>query len=276
MASHSVDTTINSSSSNSSACGVGQHSQAAASTDAAACMMDLLLPDTIVKILKLLWDSPASIIAFSLTCSQAQQLCSDRNLWTDLCRSITDTLPGSLRSVNWRPVKWELKSHRELYIRLLQPYRPLLQQRVWHTTKMPAGQLLIVDADPPFLHARSVYFRSLQGCPFKHEVFLVKLRPSSIVGSDAPKVGSNAHLQADCSTVAVRAVRVLEVHGFDFVAHGFESELSTVRSHPHRQCWWTVAALRRSATSRTAACMLTAMHRTPAYALCICILHNVR
>ena len=185
--SHFVDTTMNCSS-NSSTCGVQQQAQAAASTDAAACMMDLLLPDTIIKILKLLWDDPASIIAFSLTCSQAQQLSSDRHLWTDLCRSITDTLPVPLRSVDWSPVTWGLDSHKELYIRLLQPYKLLLQQRVWHTTKMPAGQLLIVDADPPCLHARSVYFRSLQGGPFVHAVFVLKLFPPAKVGSSHTEV----------------------------------------------------------------------------------------
>jgi hypothetical protein len=144
-------------------------------------MMDLLLPDTILKILKLLWDSPESIVAFSLSCSQAQQLCSDRHLWGDLCRSITDALPGPLRSVDWLPSEWNVASHRELYIRLLQPYKPLLQQRVWHTTKMPAGQLLVFDAEPPFVWGRSVFFRSLQGCPFAHAVFVISLpHPSKV------------------------------------------------------------------------------------------------
>jgi hypothetical protein len=182
IASHSVDTTMDCSS-NSSTCGVQQQSQAAASTDAAACMMDLLLPDTILKIFKLLWDTPESIIAFSLTCSQAQQLCSDCLLWDGLCRSITDTLPGPLRRVDWRPAAWGVSSHMKLYIRLLQPYRVLLQQQVWHTTKMPAGQLLVWDADPPFVWGRSVYFRSLQGLPFAHEVFVISLPRSSKVSS---------------------------------------------------------------------------------------------
>jgi hypothetical protein len=159
---------------------------AAASTDTAACMLDLLLPDTLINILKLLHDSPESIVAFSLTCSQAQQLCSD-HLWFDLCRSITDILPGQLRNVDWSPSFWGLDSHRELYIRLLQPYRPLLQQRVWHTTKMPSGQLLVVDAMPPVIVGRSVSYRTLQGDPLSHALFVVRL-PRGLDGA-LQKVG---------------------------------------------------------------------------------------
>jgi hypothetical protein len=138
-----------------------------------ACILDVLLPDTVSQILKLLSRTPESIVAFSLSCSQAYHLCSDQNLWTDLCKSITDLLPDQLRFKNWSADAWELESHKELYIGLLQPYRPLLQQRVWHTTKMAPGQLLVIDVMQPLIVGRSVFYNTLQGSPNSHPLFVV-------------------------------------------------------------------------------------------------------
>jgi hypothetical protein len=140
-----------------------------------ACILDVLLPDTVIQILKLLSRTPESIVAFSLSCSQAYQLCFDQNLWTDLCRSITDTLPGHFRYTDWLPSAWGVGSHKELYICLLQPYRPLLQQRVWHTTKMASGQLLVIDVMQPLIVGRSVSYTNLQGGPASHALFVVRL-----------------------------------------------------------------------------------------------------
>lgn len=141
----------------------------------AACMFDVLAPDSIVRILKLLSDSPECIVAFSLTCSQAHQLCSDETMWRTLCSDMTASLQQAYRSVDWNPAAWHTESYQELYMCLLHPYRPLLQQRVWWTTKMLAGQLLVVDAQPPLLVGRSVSYTSLQAGPVSHAVFVVRM-----------------------------------------------------------------------------------------------------
>jgi hypothetical protein len=157
--------------------------QAASAPPEPVCILNVLLPDTIVTILTLLSSTtPESIVAFSLSCSQAYQLCSDEQLWTDLCRSITAALPAQLQQQDWSPSAWAVGSHKELYICLLQPYRPLLQQRVWHTTKMAPGQLLVIDAKPPCLVGRSVFFTALQGPAYSHPVFLVCVPQDRKVG----------------------------------------------------------------------------------------------
>lgn len=140
-----------------------------------ACMLDVLLPDTVLSILKLLSLSPACIVAFSLTCTQAHELCSDQKLWSPLCRDLIQTFPSPTRAASWYPSAWAADSCRELYICLLQPYRQLLQQRLWHTTKMPHGQLLVIDAQPPCLIARSIFYKNLQGHALSHTVFRVQL-----------------------------------------------------------------------------------------------------
>jgi hypothetical protein len=140
-----------------------------------ACMFDVLTPDMFARILKLLSDSPEDIVAFSLTCSQAHQLCSDETIWRSLCSELTASLPQQYRNVNWEPAAWHTESYQELYMCLLHPYRPLLQQRVWWTTKMAAGQLLVVDAQPPLLVGRSVSYNSLRAGPVSHAVFVVRM-----------------------------------------------------------------------------------------------------
>lgn len=154
-----------------------------------ACILDVLLPDTIIQILKLLRHTPACIASFSLSCSQAYALCSDAALWAGLCRAITDALPRAFAGVDWSPAAWGVGSHRELYACLLQPYAPLLQQRMWHTSKMPAGQLLVIDVMQPLIVGRSVSYKSLQGGPISRGVFVVRL-PNQLAGAaPPPKVG---------------------------------------------------------------------------------------
>lgn len=139
------------------------------------CILDVLLPDTTLSILKLLSRSPACIVAFSLTCTQAHELCSDQKLWSPLCRDIIQTLPSPTRDACWSPSAWTADRYRELYCCLLHPYRQLLQQRLWHTIKMPHGQLLVIDAQPHCLVARSICYRNLQGHAFSHAIFRVQL-----------------------------------------------------------------------------------------------------
>lgn len=143
-----------------------------------ACILDILLPETILSILKLLSQSPACIVAFSLTCTQAHEPCSDEKLWSPLCRDLIQTFASPARAACWHPSAWTADSYRELYICLLHPYRQLLQQRMWHTTKMPHGQLLVIDAQPPCLVARSIFYKTLQGHAFSHAVFRVQLPAS--------------------------------------------------------------------------------------------------
>lgn len=144
-----------------------------------ACMepqiFEMLLPDTIIKILKMLSDTPEAIVTFGLTCSLANDICSDDSLWLDLCKCATDTFPSQLRSQDWSPAAWRVGSYRELYISLLLPYWPLLQHRYWHTTKMSAGQLLVIDAYPPCVVASSVFYKRLQGPAFSHPIFIIRL-----------------------------------------------------------------------------------------------------
>lgn len=58
--------------------------------------------------------------------------------------------------------------------RLLLPYGQLLGQ-LWHSTTWPSGQLVVVDAEPPRLVARSLYYKSLNGGPCCHDVFTIEL-----------------------------------------------------------------------------------------------------
>jgi len=138
-------------------------------------IFEVLLPDTIIKILKMLSDTPKAIAAFGLTCSLAHDICSDDSMWLDLCKRITDTLPSQLRRQDWSPAAWRVGSYRELYISLLLPYWPLLQHRFWHTTKMSSGQLLVIDAHPPCVVASSMFYKRLQGPAFSHPVFIIRL-----------------------------------------------------------------------------------------------------
>lgn len=142
-------------------------------TAAEAGLLDILLPDAITKILMLLAEAPESIVAFSITSTLAHEICT--GVWAPLCSKVTDTFPGQLKDVPWSPEAWRLTSHKDLYLSLLLPFKPLLQQRVWHSMKMPAGQLLVIDAQPPCLLARSVFYRDLEGPPFGRLVFVVRL-----------------------------------------------------------------------------------------------------
>lgn len=174
----------------------------AAAAPVAACMLEALTPDSIVRILKLLADSPQCIVAFSLTCSLAQQLCSDEAIWKSLCNELTASLPHAYSSVDWDPAAWQTASYKELYICLLHPYRPLLQQRLWHTTKMPAGQLLVLEAQPPVLVGRSVSYNSLQAGPVSHAVFVVRLpRTPHHTAEAAPGQVSSASVPSERSLI---------------------------------------------------------------------------
>jgi hypothetical protein len=57
---------------------------------------------------------------------------------------------------------------------LLLPYGQLLG-RLWHSSSSPPGMLLAVDAEAPRLVARSIYYKTLNGGPFCHDVFAVEL-----------------------------------------------------------------------------------------------------
>jgi hypothetical protein len=167
----------------------------------ATCMLDVLTPDNIVRILKLLSDSPECIVAFSLTCSQAHQLCSDETMWRSLCNELTASLPQAYRSVDWEPAAWHTESYQDLYMCLLHPYRPLLQQRVWWTTKMVAGQLLVVDAQPPLLVGRSVSYTSLRAGPVSHAVFVVRMPHSPHQTAEQPPPRVSQASQLVCASV---------------------------------------------------------------------------
>lgn len=60
------------------------------------------------------------------------------------------------------------------WCRLLLPFGQLLG-RLWHSTTAPSGMLLAVDAEAPRLVARSIYYKTLNGGPFCHDVFAVEL-----------------------------------------------------------------------------------------------------
>jgi hypothetical protein len=57
---------------------------------------------------------------------------------------------------------------------LLLPFGQLLG-RLWHSTTAPSGMLLAVDAEAPRLVARSIYYKTLNGGPFCHDIFAVEL-----------------------------------------------------------------------------------------------------
>ncbi|WIA33544.1 hypothetical protein OEZ86_006668 [Tetradesmus obliquus] len=72
------------------------------------------------------------------------------------------------------PELWRAASHKQLWIGLLLPFGQLLG-RLWHSTTAPSGMLLAVDAEAPRLVARSIYYKTLNGGPFCHDVFAVEL-----------------------------------------------------------------------------------------------------
>ena len=155
-------------------------------------LLDVLKPDTLRKVFLLLSDTPKSIVALSLTCSQALSICSSESLWKSLCNTIIHTCPPQLRECDWSPTTWNASSYQDLYMNLLLPFKPLLQQRFWHSTKMTSGQLLVIDAQPPLIVARSVFYKDLERPPFSQLVFVVGL-PGQKKVSASVRVSGSTH-----------------------------------------------------------------------------------
>jgi hypothetical protein len=82
---------------------------------------------------------------------------------------------------------------------LLLPYGQLLG-RLWHSSTSPTGMLLAVDAEAPRLVARSIYYKTLNGGPFCHDVFAVEL-PGPQVSAARPACAAlmQAHVQGRIS-----------------------------------------------------------------------------
>lgn len=100
-------------------------------SDSAGCPVLDLCHNLLIGILRLLGSSPLDIISFSRTCRAAHASASDPALWQQLCCSLS---PAFLE-----PQAWHARSHQQLYLALVHPYRDLLLCNLWHSNLWPCG-----------------------------------------------------------------------------------------------------------------------------------------
>lgn len=143
--------------------------QPMSSDEAAKRLIELPINILLHHVLALLADTPLDIISFGCTCQAAHKLANDDSLWSFLCKGFPWPDPASWNAVN----------HKQLYLALVLPYSHLLHH-LWHSTTWPVGQLIRVDAEPPRLVARSLYFKGLNAGPYCHDVFVVELAPGQV------------------------------------------------------------------------------------------------
>lgn len=137
--------------------------------EASKRLIDLPTNIFLHHVLALLADTPLDIIHFGCTCKAAHRLANDDSLWHQFCKALP-----------WpEPAAWNAADAKHLYLALVLPYSHLLHH-LWHSTTWPVGQLVRVDAEPPRLVARSMYFKGLIAGPYCHDVFVVELAPGQV------------------------------------------------------------------------------------------------